>query len=168
MSDARIAQLEGRLAEMEARLAIMDLEARYATTWDGGDAEGWAGLYTEEGCFDMAAVGQQERQVFRGRTALAEFCRQVDSFYKGLHYMHLPQIQVTGETATARIHFHWTGMYAPSSRYRGERRAEGYYDVNYRKVDGRWLIEHRMEKAIGGMVVDGFDVYLDAAVQQTS
>lgn len=168
MSDERVAQLEGRLAELEARLAIMDLEARYAMTWDGGDAEGWAGLFTEDGCFDMAAVGQQERQIFRGRQALAEFCRQVDSFYKGLHYMHLPQIQLRGETASARIHFQWTGMYAPSSRYRGERRAEGYYDVIYRKVDGCWLIENRLEKAIAGMIADGFDVYLAATVQDAS
>lgn len=160
MSSEVLTQLENRLSELEARLAIMDLEARYAKAWDAGDADGWAALYTENGTFDMAAVGQQTRQVITGTRALADFCREVDSFYKGLHYMHLPVITIAGNTASARIHFQWTGLYNPSGRYCGQRRAEGYYDVVYQKVAGRWLIEKRLEKAISGAIVEGFDVYL--------
>lgn len=160
MSSEVLMQLESRLSELEAKLAIMDLEARYAKTWDAGDGEGWAALYTENGTFDMAPVGQQKRRLITGTRALAEFCREIDGFYKGLHYMHLPVINVSADSASARLHFQWTGLYNPSSRYCGQRRAEGYYDVVYRKVAGRWLIENRLEKAIAGAIVEGFDVYL--------
>lgn len=166
MNSEVLIQLESRLSELEARLAIIDLEARYAKTWDAGDAEGWASLYTENGAFDMAAVGQQTRRIIAGTSALADFCREVDSFYKGLHYMHLPVMEISGDYATARIHFQWTGLYNPNSRYFGQRMAEGYYDVVYRKTGGQWLIEKRLEKAITGTIVEGFDVYLPEKEQQ--
>jgi 3-phenylpropionate/cinnamic acid dioxygenase small subunit len=59
MNGEKLAALEARLEEAEARLAIMDLEAEYARAWDAGDAEGWAAVFTEDGVFDMAGVGNQ-------------------------------------------------------------------------------------------------------------
>jgi hypothetical protein len=160
MNNEALTQLASRVSELEARLAIMDLEARYARTWDAGDGEGWAALYTENGTFDMAPVGQQQRRVISGTRELAEFCREIDAFYKGLHYMHLPAIQISTGAARARLHFQWTGLYNRDARYSGRRCAEGYYDVVYRKVADRWLIESRLEKAIAGSTAEGFDVYL--------
>ncbi len=160
-----LARLEQRVVELEARIAILDLEARYARTWDSGDGEGWASLYTDEGTFDMAAVGQQGRQVVTGRKQLEAFCREIDSIYRGLHFMHLPVIQIMGDTATSRLHFQWTGSYNQGARYFGVRRAEGYYDVSYLRKDGVWLIERRLEKATAGSISDNYDVYIDATEQ---
>lgn len=162
MENDRLLQLEARLAQVEARLAIMDLEAEYARSWDAGDAAAWAALFTADGVFDMAAVGQQTRMVYRGTDELMAFCQNVDAFYKGLHFMHLPRLQIDGDMAYGRLHFQWIGLYHPSSRYSGQRQAAGYYDVTYRREHGQWRMQHRLEKAITGQTSEQFDVYVDA------
>lgn len=162
MNDEKLAVLEARLAEVEARLALMDLEAEYARSWDAGDADGWAALFTSDGVFDMAAVGAQERQIITGSAQLSAFCQNIDAFYKGLHFMHLPRIQITGDTAYSRLHFQWTGLFGPNAKYNGQRNAAGYYDVTYHRVNDRWRIKHRLEKAVSGQTVENFDLYIDA------
>jgi hypothetical protein len=52
-----IHELSKRLVEVEARLEIINLEAEYARSWDVGDANGWASVFTENGTFEMAPVG---------------------------------------------------------------------------------------------------------------
>lgn len=160
MSNEVLASLEARLAETEARLAIIDLEAEYARSWDAGDDKGWAAVFTEDGVFDMAEVGGQARQVYTGTAELSAFCRDVDSFYKGLHFMHLPRLKMDGDTVYGRMHFQWIGLFAPHDRYSGQRHAAGYYDVIYRRVNGQWRIQHRLEKAITGQTTDSYDVYI--------
>ncbi len=162
MNDDRLSSLEARLADAEARLAIMDLEAEYARSWDAGDADGWAAVFSEDGVFDMAGVGTQPRLVYTGTSELAAFCREIDSIYKGLHFMHLPRIKLTGDTAYGRLHFQWIGLFNPNIHFHGQRQAAGYYDVTYRRINGQWRIQHRMEKAITGQTTEIFDVYVDA------
>lgn len=162
MNDNRLASLEARLAEAEARLAIMDLEAEYARSWDAGDADGWAAVFTEDGVFDMAGVGNQPRLVHTGTSELAAFCREIDAIYKGLHFMHLPRIKLAGDTAYGRVHFQWLGLFNPNGHFHGQRQAAGYYDVTYRRINGQWRMQHRMEKAITGQTTENFDVYVDA------
>lgn len=161
MNDDRLASLEARLADAEARLAIIDLEAEYARSWDAGDGAGWAAVFAADGVFDMAEVGGQARRIITGADELAAFCRDVDAFYKGLHFMHLPRLKLVGDTAYSRIHFQWIGLFNPNSRYSGQRHAAGYYDVTYRRINGQWRMQHRLEKAITGQTTDSYDVYLD-------
>ncbi len=162
MSDEKIAGLEARLAEAEARLAIMDLEAEYARSWDAGDGDGWAAVFTQDGVFDMAQVGGQPPRVVIGRENLASFCREIDATYKGLHFLHLPRLRIAGNDAYGRLHFEWIGLLSPNSRHNGQQRAAGYYDVKYRRVSGQWRICHRLEKAIAGEITQSYDVYIDA------
>lgn len=157
---AALSGILARLEAAEARLAILDLEAEYARSWDAGDAEAWAGLFTPDGVFDMAGVGQQGRQVFTGHSELAGFCRNVDGFYKGLHFMHLPRLRIEGDIACGRVHFQWIGLYNQGLRYHGQRHVAGYYDVTYRRMAGQWRIQHRLEKAILGQINDSYDLYL--------
>lgn len=35
----------------------------------------------------------------------------------------------------------------------------GYYDVRYQRVQGRWLMKHRLEKAVSGVTTEHYDVY---------
>ncbi|WKL18113.1 nuclear transport factor 2 family protein [Comamonas testosteroni] len=166
MSDTAIAALQQRLELAEARLEIMDLEAEYARAWDAGDAVGWAAVFTEDGVFDLAAVGQGPRLVHTGREELQAFCAQVDAFYKGLHFMHLLRLQIDGDTAQARVHFQWQGMFNASVQYFGQRTVLGYYDVRYQRVQGRWLVKHRLEKAVSGVTTEHYDVYQSGSLAQ--
>lgn len=164
--EQRLQALEARLQYAEDRLALMDLEAEYARSWDAADAAAWANLFTEDGVFDMAGVGHQARRVYEGTAQLAGFCQEVSAFYQGLHFMHLPRLQLQGDTAVARVHFQWTGVFHASPHFHGQRTAQGYYDVTYRRAgDGRWRILHRIEKAITGSVQEQFDVYLQPQAQ---
>ena len=162
MSNEMLASIEARLTQAEARLAIMDLEAEYARSWDAGDDKAWAAVFTEDGVFDMAEVGSQARRVYTGTAELAAFCRDVDAFYKGLHFMHLPRLKMDGDTAYGRMHFQWIGLFAPNDRHNGQRNAAGYYDVKYRYVNNQWKIQHRLEKAITGQTTDNYDVYVSS------
>ncbi len=162
MTEKLLEDLQTRLTLAEARLAIMDLEAEYARSWDAGDGEGWAAVFTEDGVFDMAEVGHQARRVISGSQDLAAFCREVDAFYKGLHFMHLPRLNIDGDQAQARVHFQWIGLFNSSTRFSGQRQAAGYYDVSYQRVNGVWRMKYRLEKAISGQTSEHFDVYLDA------
>jgi hypothetical protein len=56
----------------EDRLEIINLYGRYSAAFDSGDAPGWAGLFTEDGCFEIVAAqrrytGRSELEAFAGR-----------------------------------------------------------------------------------------------------
>lgn len=154
--------MEARLARIEARMKIMDLEAEYARSWDAADADGWADVFTSDGIFEIGPVGDQPARLQQGAAELADFCREVSAFYRGLHFMHLPRLNIDGDVAYGRLHFEWIGLYNPHERHRGRRDAAGYYDVTYRVERGRWRIARRFEKQIAGQIADGYDIYLDA------
>lgn len=56
---------------VEDRATILDLYARYAHTFDAGDAEGWASCFTSDGTF-VSLAGD----TYEGRSALIEWVRQ--------------------------------------------------------------------------------------------
>lgn len=159
MDTQQIAAIEARLVLVEARLEIMDLEAEYARSWDAADPEAWASVFTHDGVFEISPVGDQSADRRQGKAELAAFCQEVSAFYRGLHYMHLPRLTIEGEMAHGRLHFEWIGLFNPRENYRGRRDAAGYYDVTYRKENGRWRISNRLEKLITGQIADGYDVY---------
>ena len=163
MNDPQITTVEARLAAVEARFEIMDLEAEYARSWDAADPEAWADVFTSNGVFEASPVGDQSASLQCGAAELAAFCREVSALYRGLHFMHLPRLNIDGDVAYGRLHFEWIGLYNPRENYRGRRDAAGYYDVTYRKENGRWRIAHRLEKQITGQIADGYDIYLTSS-----
>lgn len=165
MDEGNLDKVVSRLEVVEAKLALMDLEAEYARSWDAADGEAWARLFTSDGVFDMAAVGHQPRAVYRGHSALRQFCEEVSATYAGLHFMHLPKIVVSGDRARSRIHFEWIGVIHPGKAHSGRRTASGYYDVDYQysAADG-WRIAHRFEKAVDGRIEESFDIYRSADI----
>ncbi len=162
MNEARIAALEARLTVAEARLEIMALEAEYARSWDAGDAEGWAAVFTPDGVFEIAPVGGMAQIVATGSAELAAFCRNIDSIYRGLHFPHLPHLTIDGDRAVGRVHFEWIGINRATDAWSGRRDAAGYYDIAYQRIDGAWRMAHRLEKAVAGTIAEQFDVYLAA------
>ena len=159
-----VAQLEARLTAAEDRLAIMDLEAEYARSWDAGDSAGWAGLFTAEGVFELTGIGHQPKREIRGTDELAAFCTEVNGYYRGLHFNNPPRIQLGDGRATGQVHFQWLGLFRPGNLHSGERRAAGYYRISYRKTDGLWRMERRIETQIAGGSAEAFDPFINTDI----
>ncbi|MEU4014709.1 nuclear transport factor 2 family protein [Microbacterium sp. NPDC028030] len=137
--------IEQRLQALEDRLEIIDLEASYARSFDERDGDAWCSLFTEDGIYQSRPIGEAAPVTFvQGRAALRAFCS--DAAFAGIHFLHLPQLMLDGDTATARIHLEFHGDYAEDA---GAPRLamRGFYDVSYRRVDGRWRIAHRVTSA---------------------
>lgn len=137
--------VEQRLRAVEDKLDIIELEASYARTFDEHDGEGWSALFTTDGIYQSRPVGEHPPLTHvQGTDALREYCSSAP--FNGIHFLHLPQLSLSGDSATARIHLEFHGSFhqdpgAPRMAMRG------YYDVSYRLVAERWLIAHRVTTA---------------------
>lgn len=137
--------VEQRLRALEDRLEIIELEASYARSFDEHDGVAWSALFTADGVYQSRPVGDADPVTFvQGARALEEYCR--DAPFDGIHFLHLPQLSIDGDTATARIHLEFHGSWGADA---GAPRLamQGYYDVAYRRVDGRWRMRHRVTTA---------------------
>lgn len=131
---------EARLQAIEDRLALLELEGAYARTFDSRDGDAWAALFTEDGVYQARGLTPGDRGAPKGRTALADWCTNAP--YDGLHLMHVPQLNIDGDDASARVHLEFRGTFHREGNPTVS--MSGYYDVRYRRVDGRWLIAHRI------------------------
>lgn len=135
---------EARLQEIEDRLELLELEGRYARTFDSRDGEAWAALFTDDGVYQArgAAPGSPARPT--GRAQLAAYCSNAP--YDGLHLMHMPQLTIDGDDALARVHLEFRGTFhaVDADGQHPTVSMSGYYDVRYRRVDGEWRIAHRI------------------------
>ena len=143
---------DDRLRAIEDRLALLEVEAAYARAFDGRDGEAWAALFTEDGIYQARGRTPGEPGAPQGRAQLADYCTSAP--YDGLHLMHLPQLTIDGDDALSRVYLQFLGT------WHGEDGAtvdmSGYYDVRYRRVDGQWLIAHRVTTTLrrdGGTVL---------------
>jgi hypothetical protein len=80
----------------EDRLAILDLVARYNTTWDLGVPDGaarWASTFTDDGVFEIEVHGPEglEKQTASGRAEL-------EARYRARHPTLVPRGLSTGTT----------------------------------------------------------------------
>jgi hypothetical protein len=137
--------LEARLQAVEDRLAIIELEGAYARTFDDHDGDGWAELFTPDGIYQsrVLAGSPDPAMHVQGTEQLRRFC--TDAPFTGIHFLHLPQLTLAGDTAIGRIHLEFHGSYpdggAPITKL------VGYYDVAYERREGRWLIARRVTTA---------------------
>ncbi len=135
-----IEQLLQRLQSVEDHLALIRLEGAYARAFDSRDGAAWAALFVPDGIYQARGATPTKGNYVRGHDALAEFCTNAP--FDGLHLMHLPEIDVDGDTASARIHLEFIGhFHAPGNP---AVRMAGYYDVRYARLDGTWRIVHRV------------------------
>ena len=137
------------MKRLEAHLAILNLEGEYARTWDIGDAAGWASLFTEDGVFEMVAVGNTPSVRHEGREALSSFCRVVNESYQGLHLIHVPSLRFgdSGDSDDSDVrgwvHFEFRARRGVELLY-----VAGVYRVLYRHTPDGWRIHHRLEQAV--------------------
>lgn len=129
-------------ALMEDHLALLNLEGEYARTWDTGDAEGWSGLFTKDGVFEMGSAGEMPAARIEGHAGLADFCRAINEEYEGLHLIHTPSLSIQAPVARGWLHFEFRARHEGHPLY-----VCGVYQVLYRKTSEGWRIQHRYEQA---------------------
>ena len=137
--------VEQRLQAVEDRLEIIELEATYARSFDEHDGATWSGLFTDDGIYQSRPVDDAPPATYvRGAAALEQFCREAP--FDGIHLLHLPQLTIDGDVATARIHLEFHGSWSADV---GAPRLSmhGFYDVAYRRIDAGWRIAHRITTA---------------------
>ncbi|MFC2028033.1 nuclear transport factor 2 family protein [Chloroflexota bacterium] len=133
--------------DVESRLAIMNLEGEYARTWDTGDAEGWARLFTEDGVFEMVEVGPYPAGRMQGHQELAGFCQQINSeFGEGLHLIHVPALSIEGDNAEGWVHFEWFNALMGH--------VTGVYQVTYVRTESGWHMVKRVEQIVEASIPD--------------
>ncbi len=136
-NDLTLAAVAARLARLEDIEEIKQLKARYCDHCDNGyDPDGIASLMTEDAVWDGGNTfgvrrGRDEiRQHFQGAAARVAIAR---------HQVMNPIIEVDGDTATGQ----WL-LFQPctDAGVGGAVWLAATYRDRYRRVDGRWLIEH--------------------------
>lgn len=135
-----IESLAARLQAVEDRLAIIELEGAYARTFDSRNGAAWAALFVPDGIYQARGATPEKGNFVQGHDALAEFCTNAP--FDGIHYLHLPQLTVDGDTAQARIHLEFVGLFHTAGN--PSVRMVGYYDVRYARTAEGWRIVHRI------------------------
>ncbi|GAA2820853.1 SnoaL-like protein [Aminobacter aminovorans] len=149
--------LEVRLARAEAMLDIIALEANYARAWDYGNHIEWAKVFTADGVFEMAAVGDRPALKVEGRDQLSAFCKDFTSNFTGVHVPGLPLLEIDGDEAMGHLHFQFVAVGRLAANHTMSRTACGQYDVRYRRTDEGWRMVHRLEKAFSNARSEFFD-----------
>ena len=131
-----------RLQVLEDRLAIIELEGAYARSFDDHDGDTWSSLFTPDGVYQSRVVGgnRAKGSHVSGTEELRRFC--IDAPFTGIHFLHLPQITLHGDTATSRVHLEFYGSFDDEGA--SFSKTIGYYDVAYRRSGDRWLIVRRV------------------------
>lgn len=143
MNPADTDDFPGRLAVLEDTMAIFSIEGAYGPAYDGRRPDSWAALFMEDGVYEARAVeGRPAGNRVQGRENLARFCREEP--LGGMHFVNIPTISLTGNTARVRAHFQYFAHGADDLGGIQSRSVLGYYDSLYEKTDGVWLIAHRV------------------------
>lgn len=137
--EERLAQFETRLQAAEDRLAILDLEGRYVKTFDSRDGEAWASLFTPDGVYMARGATPTHGMYYAGREQLSEMCRTAP--FHGMHLINLPEIVITGDTAVGRLHFQF---FTAAALDQPAKSLVAYYDAEYQRLDGQWLLHRRV------------------------
>lgn len=143
MTDSQDESLAARLRAVEDRQALLEIEGAYGRTYDSGDGEAWAALFTDDGIYQSRELpGMPPGNLVRGRENLARFCRTHRG--TGIHTVHLPTLAIDGDTARGRTHFKFDGSHTDELGRIHYRHSTGYYDVAYARTEGSWRITRRI------------------------
>lgn len=148
MAAPDIEELARRLKRMEDHASILALEASYGPTWDSGDAEGYAQLYTPDGALEVLANAGRPAAVYAGREQLRAFCEEVYRNGAGLHL--LSDLQITAlddDTASARA---YQQVFLDREADGASRQVHtvSHLRISYRYDEGAWRISRRVARPI--------------------
>lgn len=144
MIEERLARLEARVQGLEDELAITRLVASYGPLVDAGEAEAVAGLWTEDGGYDVEGWQMTSREDIR---AMVE-----SEGHQGLigggcsHFLGPAHVSVSGDEAVAVCESilvrHRDGAYSV--------RRAGANHFHLRRGPDGWRIRHRTTRALDG------------------
>jgi hypothetical protein len=122
------------------RELIRDRLAQYAYRFDSRDVDGWVGLFTNDGVFEVR-IGTDERPVFRaqGPEQLRAFANAAPPLLH--HFSNLVFDEVLPDAARTRAMVVGTWM-APDGNpaiY-----THGLYEQRWSKADGTWRLSHQL------------------------
>jgi uncharacterized protein (TIGR02246 family) len=144
--DERLALLERRLRRAEDELAIGRLLASYGPAVDAGDADAVAGLWAEDGEYDV------EGRHMRSRAEVAEMVRS--PAHQGLirggsaHFLGPVRVEIDGDAAVAVCESILVRHNEDGSGYRVWR--AGANHVMLRRTAAGWRIVKRTTRALDG------------------
>lgn len=135
------AELETGPAESDAE-QIRDLYARYSFAYDGGRAEEYAALFTEDGVFEV--VGGPDVQ---GRVALAGMVSAAAARpARTLHMVSNVLVTVTGDSATGQAYVQLLALVDGALRVV----TVGTYDDTFVRTATGWQLTRRRFEAAAG------------------
>ncbi|HWJ67171.1 MAG TPA: nuclear transport factor 2 family protein [Nocardioides sp.] len=149
-TDARLAALEERLARVEDELAITRLIASYGPLVDGGEADLVAGLWTEDGVYDV----DEGHMAGRGQLAAMVRSRAHQGWIAGgcAHFLGPAHVTLDGDTAVAVCHSLMVvndgGEFGSDAAF-GVRRATAHHFELVRSDDG-WRVARRTSRVLDG------------------
>jgi hypothetical protein len=138
-------------SEVADRAAIIDLQHRYVLAMDYFDADGYAGVFTEDGVLDWA------RGEVKGRAAIREFMSSGTYDLRKMNFApaktpdgrewpstvrHLVTnqvIEINGDTA--RGVSYWINYANNADRRKIEWLSFGSWDDQFVKIDGKWFFK---------------------------
>lgn len=121
------------LREIRDHQEIKGLRAAYSHTIDraidSGSWDDFTALYTDD------AVVDYPQATLRGPDEIETFGHDLEELYEySMHTVQMPQIEVDGDEATGR----WYMLVFYVAADGSEGHALGYYEDEYRRVDGEW------------------------------
>ena len=130
----------------EDRLDIFDLFARYAWSYDTGDAPGMAALFTEDGAME----GMDGRR-FQGRDAIAGFCQEFigGPKFRGTQHFN-DHLRIDGDGGSCAVRSYWMSVrWDPDSDQRYIKNM-WHYHSRCVKLDDTWYFRERVNRFWGG------------------
>lgn len=136
---------------LEDRILIRELIEAYADAVMIRDADAWGAVWAEDAYWSLPEVPGHEE--FIGREAIVngwvasmtQYASMTD-YAEPMIYIATPgAIEVTGDTATARV---YTSEIYKDPDSGKEIRVRGRYDDELRKRDGQWLFTRRIYRIV--------------------
>lgn len=128
-----------RLLDLEE---IRTLKARYLRCVDLKLWDELRACFTDDAVMEVPRFPNPDQRT-EGAQAIAEFVRSSLEASTSVHQSFCPEIEVDGDRATAIWAMSDHLVHPPDERGRRQHRTGyGHYRERYRRVDGRWRIEH--------------------------
>jgi uncharacterized protein (TIGR02246 family) len=144
------AELDAETQALLDKVAIADLLNRYYEGFGSTDPAAFNEFYTDDAVFDVngiVAEGKEEIEaIYAGLDEDAESPTNIGTFHM---IISNPVIDVNGDTATAKVM--WTGVQNGDLRTAPSLVEQGREYDKLVKVDGKWLIQHRVVVADSGL-----------------
>ncbi|MEV6037481.1 nuclear transport factor 2 family protein [Nonomuraea sp. NPDC052116] len=130
------------------RHEIQQTIGRYSHTFDSGDVDGWVGVFTDDGIFEVVLVGQpDQRALFQGSDELRRFAESKMGTVG--HVLHHVSGIVFDDPTADRPRTRATLIATRQLPDGPAISTHGTYVDHWRRTEAGWRIDHRLYLALG-------------------